>query len=254
MEHNHANHEHHAHHPHHNKQNLATPIAIVIAGIFIAIAIFFTNQGPKVQTLESTLSKIAKLSGVSASKFDKCLASGKYTSAVTQAVSDAAATGGNGTPWSIVVGPTGIKYPLSGAQSIDKVKAILELALSNSPAPTGGNTKSLENMKPVTSSDHIFGDVNAPVKVVFYSDLECPFCKSFHETMTQIMNSSYGKDGKVAWVYRHFPLKQLHSKAPKEAEAAECAAELGGNDAFWKFINKINEVTPANNKLDQAQF
>lgn len=253
MEHDHTNHEHHAHHPHHNKQNLATPIAIVIAGIFIAVAIFFTNQGPKVQTLESTLSKIAKLSGISASKFDKCLASGKYTQAIETAVMDAAATGGNGTPWSVVVGPTGIKYPLSGAQPATKVKAILDLALAKSPAPANTD-KALENVKPVTATDHILGDINAPVKVVLYSDLECPFCKSFHQTMQEIMKSSYGTDKQVAWVFRNFPLKQLHSKAPKEAEALECAAELGGNDAFWKFLDKINEVTPSNNKLDQAQF
>ncbi|MES2223524.1 MAG: thioredoxin domain-containing protein [Patescibacteria group bacterium] len=257
MEHDHTNHdhnhEHHAHHPHPKGQNLAIPISIVIGCAFIALALFFTNQGPKVQTLESTLEKIAKLSGVSTSKFDKCLASGKYTPIITQDVADAVATGGNGTPWSIVVGPTGIKYPLSGAQPIEKVKAIIDMALAKSPAPANTD-KALENMKPVTADDHIMGDTNAPVKVVLYSDLECPFCKSFHQTMQQIMASSYGTNKQVAWVWRNFPLKQLHSKAPKEAEGAECAAELGGNDAFWKFIDKINEVTPSNNKLDEAQF
>ncbi|MDB5204060.1 MAG: oxidoreductase [Candidatus Taylorbacteria bacterium] len=260
MEHDHTNHDHNhehpAHHPHHNGkgQNLMIPLSIVIAGAFIALAVFFTNQGPKVQTLESTLEKIAKLSGVNASKFDKCLASGKYGPVIVQDVADAVATGGNGTPWSIVVGPTGIKYPLSGAQPIAKVQAIIDLALAKSPAPTGADTKSLENMKQVTAADHIMGDINAPVKVVLYSDLECPFCKSFHSTMQQLMASSYGTNKQVAWVWRNFPLKQLHPKSPKESEGAECAAELGGNDAFWKFIDKVNEVTPSNNKLDEAQF
>ncbi len=57
-------------------------------------------------------------------------------------------------------------------------------------------------------------------------------------------------DGQVAWVYRHFPLDQLHSKARKEAEATECAAEIGGNEGFWKMTDKIYEVTPGNNGLD----
>lgn len=112
---------------------------------------------------------------------------------------------------------------------------------------------SLDAMKPISSDDRILGDPNAPVKIVEYSDLECPFCKRFHDTLQQVMNE-YGKDGKVAWVYRHFPLAQLHSKAPKEAEATECAGELGGNTAFWAMADKIFEVTPANNGLDLASL
>jgi len=60
----------------------------------------------------------------------------------------------------------------------------------------------------------------------------------------------YGKDGKIAWVYRHFPLESIHSKAPKEAEASECAAELGGNAKFWSYVDRLYQVTPSNNGLD----
>ncbi len=114
-------------------------------------------------------------------------------------------------------------------------------------------TGDLEQMIPVTSNDHIRGDANAPVKIVEYSDTECPFCKRFHTTMQQVMDE-YGKNGKVAWVYRHFPLDQLHSKARKEAEATECAAELGGNDKFWSYLDRLMEITPANNGLDPAEL
>ena len=54
----------------------------------------------------------------------------------------------------------------------------------------------------------------------------------------------------VAWVYRHFPLDSIHSKARPEAVAAECAAELGGNDAFWKYADRFFEVTPSNDQTD----
>lgn len=114
-------------------------------------------------------------------------------------------------------------------------------------------TGDLEAMKPVSKDDHVRGDLNAPVKIVEYSDTECPFCKRFHPTMQQVMDE-YGKDGKVAWVYRHFPLDQLHSKARKESEATECAAELGGNDKFWAYLDRLMEVTPANNGLDPAEL
>lgn len=107
----------------------------------------------------------------------------------------------------------------------------------------------LEQMKPISSEDHIYGNPNAPVKIVEYSDMECPFCKGFHSTMKQIINE-YGTDGKVAWVYRHFPLDSIHSKARPEAVATECANELGGNNAFWKFTNRFFELTPSNNQTD----
>lgn len=94
------------------------------------------------------------------------------------------------------------------------------------------------NVAPVTEEDHILGNPNAPVMIVEYSDFDCPFCKNFHETMQQVM-AEYGKDGKVAWVYRNFPLAQLHPNAPKIAEAGECVASLGGNDAFWKFSDLV---------------
>jgi protein-disulfide isomerase len=56
--------------------------------------------------------------------------------------------------------------------------------------------------------------------------------------------------GEVAWVYRHYPIKELHSKAPKQSEAVECAFEIGGEDGFWKLTDKIYEVTPTNNGLN----
>ncbi len=126
---------------------------------------------------------------------------------------------------------------------------------ANAPQPqqAAQQTGDLEQMIPVTSADHIRGDANAPVKVVEYSDTECPFCKRFHTTMQQLVDE-YGKNGKVAWVYRHFPLDQLHPKARKEAEATECAAELGGNDKFWSYLDRLMEITPANNGLDLAEL
>lgn len=119
-------------------------------------------------------------------------------------------------------------------------------------APTPTSTIQDIASRPVDGSDHIFGNPNAKIVMVEYSDLECPFCKSFHKTMQSLLDE-YGKDGKVAWVYRHFPL-DIHPKSPKESEASECAGELGGNSAFWNYINKIFAVTPANNGLDAAKL
>lgn len=103
----------------------------------------------------------------------------------------------------------------------------------------------------VTAKDHIRGKLDAPVKIVEFSDFECPFCKKHQATLQQLV-ADYGD--KIAWVYRHFPLTSLHTQSVKEAEASECVAELGGEDAFWKFADKIYEVTPGNDGLDLTKL
>lgn len=108
----------------------------------------------------------------------------------------------------------------------------------------------LEKMNPITAEDHILGNPNAPVKIVEYSDFECPACKLFQTIMMRVMDD-YGKSGKVAWVYRQFPIDLLHPlNARKEASASECAAELGGNDSFWKFANRFFELSLSNDETD----
>jgi len=129
--------------------------------------------------------------------------------------------------------------------------AVFYTSRSGSNPPSGGSDLGQGDisMREISESDHILGNPNAQLVIVEYSDFECPFCKTFHNTMHEVIDK-YGADGEVAWVFRHFPLVQLHSKAPKEAEATECAAELGGNEAFWAYADKLFEVTPSNNGLD----
>ncbi|KKU03398.1 MAG: Periplasmic thiol:disulfide interchange protein DsbA [Candidatus Amesbacteria bacterium GW2011_GWB1_47_26] len=110
----------------------------------------------------------------------------------------------------------------------------------NNNAPQGfGNADGVEKLK---EEDHVRGDRNARVLLIEYSDLECPFCKSFHSTAQKIVDTY---NGQVAWVFRHFPLS-FHANAQKEAEATECANELGGNDAFWKYADALFERTTSN--------
>ncbi len=120
----------------------------------------------------------------------------------------------------------------------------------NNPTPT---QQGVEAMIPVDESDHILGKLTADIIIVEYSDIECPFCKQFHTTLQRII-AEYGPSGKVAWVYRHFPIDSLHKNARIEAEATECAAELGGNGKFWEYTNILYERTKSNDGLDLTQL
>jgi protein-disulfide isomerase len=108
---------------------------------------------------------------------------------------------------------------------------------------------STDAVNPVTADDHIKGSPDAPIKIVEYSDFECPVCQRFHGTLSEVMEK-YGESGEVALVFRQFPIEQLHSKAPIVALASECVARLGGNDAFWQFADRYFEVSLSNNETD----
>jgi protein-disulfide isomerase len=110
-------------------------------------------------------------------------------------------------------------------------------------APTQPAAPSPLAVPPINASnDHIRGSKDAKVAVIQYSDFECPFSKRVQPTYKQI-EEKYGD--KVMVVYRHFPLG-FHENAQKESEASECVAEIGGNDAFWKFLDGIYEKTTSN--------
>lgn len=124
---------------------------------------------------------------------------------------------------------------------------------SQNTSPIPPQQQSIKDPRPIDSNDHVLGNPDAPLTMLVYTDFECPFCKNFHETVRQIIDE-YGKQGKVCVVFRHFPLDSLHKKSRKEAEGAECAASLGGNEAFWNFANKLFEQTPSNDKMDLTQL
>ena len=143
--------------------------------------------------------------------------------------------------------------------SIIVAGGLIAFALYNSGGSSGGNlttrTAPIE-LRAVSADEHIRGSADARVAMVEFSDTECPFCKQFDTTMHEVIGAY--DPSEVAWIYRHFPLEQLHPKAPKEAEALECAWEqsgpscpLGsGNDIFWQFSDKVYSRTNSNNSLD----
>ena len=135
--------------------------------------------------------------------------------------------------------------------------AIFFSGTGSSPAAVVNNvpteTATKTTVRPVDKTDYIRGNPNAPILVIEYSDYDCPFCKNFHETMTKVMED-YGVTGKVGWVYRQFPLEQLHPNAPRISEAAYCVGDLGGGDAYWKFSDQIFGKREVNDKTNMTKL
>lgn len=110
-------------------------------------------------------------------------------------------------------------------------------ATSKSQAPTATAQSGKTEVK---STDYVRGDLaKAEVVIIEYSDSDCPFCQRFHVTMQDVVKNY---NGKVAWIYRHFPLN-IHPNAEDEAVALECVGQLGGTDAFWKYLDEIIDIT-----------
>jgi protein-disulfide isomerase len=88
---------------------------------------------------------------------------------------------------------------------------------------------------PVGPADHALGDEHATVTLVEYGDYECPHCGHAHPVVKAV-RKHFGKQ--LRFVYRHFPLTQVHPMAEPAAEAAEFA---GAHDQFWEMHDAIFE-------------
>jgi protein-disulfide isomerase len=86
---------------------------------------------------------------------------------------------------------------------------------------------SFELTVPVTDADHSIGPADAPVTVVEYGDLECPNCKQAAPAVKLLLHRFTGR---MRFVYRHFPLEEVHPHAIAAAEAVESA---GAQGRFW---------------------
>lgn len=92
------------------------------------------------------------------------------------------------------------------------------------------------NVRPPSASEHIMGSASAPIVLIEFSDMQCPYCSMVHPTLKKLVDES---NGKIAWVYRQFPLTSIHPQAAPAANAAECVTEQLGNGGFWKFTDAM---------------
>jgi diadenylate cyclase len=91
------------------------------------------------------------------------------------------------------------------------------------------------DLDPVGTTDHARGPMDAPVTLVKYGDYECPYCGEAHPVLKELQER-VGEQ--VRFVFRHFPLDTVHSRARRAAQAAEAAASQG---RFWEMHDLLYE-------------
>lgn len=174
--------------------------------------------------------------GLNEAAFSDCLNSGRYDAAIEQNLQEGLSLGVRGTPAFFING-----FPISGAQPYNLFEYAVGLAEEGTlaqayvrePEPTPAPSGPLE--VPIEGA-YAIGDPNAPVVIVEFTDLQCPFCARHHsQTLPQIVANFVDK-GLVYYVIRDFPLTSIHPQAVQAAEAARCAGDQG---AFFAMYDRL---------------
>ena len=159
---------------------------------------------------------LAATLGLDKEAFNACLDDDSIMQAIQASVEEAGQLGANSTPYFFVNG-----LPLYGAQPYELFDYAIGLAkegtLADAYVPPEPD---LENVYAV-------GDPEAPVTLIEYTDYQCPFCsRHFNETYLKI-KENYVDTGQVYYVFKDFPLTNLHPQAILAAQAARCAGDQG---------------------------
>ena len=100
----------------------------------------------------------------------------------------------------------------------------------------------------ISDADPIVGENDAKVKVVVFSDFQCPYCRLFYKALRETMKTN--KDN-VVYAFKNFPLN-FHPQAENAALAASCAQEQG---KFWEYADKLYDTQSSwGNTKDTASF
>ena len=95
--------------------------------------------------------------------------------------------------------------------------------------------------QPSTAGQPSLGAADAPVLIVEFADFQCPFCRRFEQESFERLKTDYIDTGVVRFVFRDFPLTQIHPHAELAAEAAACADEQG---EFWPMHDMLFRNQP----------
>jgi protein-disulfide isomerase len=112
-------------------------------------------------------------------------------------------------------GQKAIQQELQEIKQLLKQQRVAAAAPAQAPLP-----KTLD-----TAGILVKGDPNAPITIVEFTDMQCPFCGRYAENTLSKIDNEYIKTGKVRYIVKDFPLEAIHPNALRAAEATHCAAE-----------------------------
>lgn len=137
---------------------------------------------------------------------------------------------------------------VSGAMLLASL-AVLFFVWQNAQAkPADPAVGPLPKTPVVLTGSPLEGSRDAPIALVVFSDFECPFCRSFAQSMLPTFRNDYVSTGKVLVSFRHLPLK-IHQSARLAAQAAVCAAE---QDKFWTLHDAFFAEPSSLRNIDKA--
>ena len=191
-------------------------------------------EGGETTPTPKSLLTIVESLDVPMDEFNICMDEGRYAEAVKDDVTSGQLAGVKGTPHSFVLIDDAI-YEIPGAVDEAGVREFFDDLLASND-PRAENLSDTITLASVDKDDWMRGSDNARITVIEYTDVDCPFCKKFHESTANIM-SDYSND--VKWVFRHMPSDGLHPDARKKAEAAECIGQISGPETFWQYIDTL---------------
>lgn len=113
--------------------------------------------------------------------------------------------------------------------------AAILLSDKNTPSDKTLGAQSSAIVDAVSDADWVKGNKESKSSLIEYSDLECPACKVYHPVVKQL-NEEFGD--RILFVYRHFPLRNIHPNSDMAAQAAEAA---GKQNKFWEMADKLFE-------------
>src|SRR5437773_7550006 len=114
------------------------------------------------------------------------------------------------------------------------------------PVPTAAAPVN-DNVKFANVTGYVLGRADAPLTMVEFTDLQCPFCRQFHATAFEQIKREYIDTGKLRYISRDFPLDTIHPLAIAASRADRCAGEQG---KFWEMRHAIL----GNGKLKSDSF